>query len=62
MVWIQYSLIDGSQQGSTETEPGDEATLTAWDRGQIWYDGDPTGVSVDITQNPPVAIPPPSPG
>jgi hypothetical protein len=61
MVWIQYSLTDGSQSG-TDDVPANAASLAALGDGQIEYPGDPTGMMVDLTQNPPVVIPaPPSP-
>ena len=57
MVWIQYSLTDGSQTGTNSVQVSD-SDLAALGKAQIEYDGDPSGVNVDITQTPPVIIPP----
>lgn len=55
MIWIQYSLIDGSQLGTLNTKV-DDSVLAAVGKGQIEYDGDPSNMMVDITQTPPVVV------
>lgn len=60
MVWIQYSLVDGSQTGTNSVQVSD-TDLSALGKAQIEYSGDPMGVNVDITQNPPTLIIPPDP-
>jgi len=59
MVWIQYSLTDGSQTGTNSVHVSDD-DLFALGRAQIEYDGDPTNIMVDISQTPPVTVLAPS--
>ena len=60
MVWIQYNLSNGSQSAAMLNRVSDD-DLAALGKAQIEYDGDPLGMMVDITQNPPVVIPAPVP-
>lgn len=59
MPWIQYNLSDGTQSG-TDSQQVSDSELMALSKAQIFYDGDPNGMIVDITQNPPVVIQAPS--
>lgn len=63
MVWIQYSLADGTQTGTNSLRVND-ADLASVGKAQIEYNGASIGMMVDITQTPPVVIaapPTPSP-
>ena len=63
MPWIQYNIADGSATGWNSSKVSDDA-LAAAGKAQLFYDGDPSGMMVDINQNPPVVVqapPPPAP-
>lgn len=60
MPWIQYNTTTGVQ-GATNSQKVSDAVLAAIGMAQIFYDGDASGMMVDVTQNPPVVVPAPPP-
>ena len=58
MAWIQYDLVTGLQMGLNGQQVND-SLLLALGLGQIFFDGDPTGVNVDVSLSPNIAIVPP---
>lgn len=64
MVWVQYNVADGSISGWNSSQVSD-SDLSAIGKAQLQYNGDPSGMMLDITQTPPVfkqaPPPPPSP-
>lgn len=59
MVWIQYSLTDGSQTGTNSVKVDDDE-LAALGKAQIEYDENASGMMVDISLDPHVVIPAPA--
>jgi len=63
MPWIQYYISGSPIDISTNSQKVSDSDLAALGKAQIFYDGDPSGMMVDITQNPPAVVqaPPPPP-